>query len=153
MWVMTQLRVYLDTSVFSALLDEDAPERRALTRTFWSRRNEYLISTSDVARVELDETPDQSLRSSLVALLDGVVIHPATAEINDLAMRYIAHGVFTIRTLDDALHVAAAVMTRQDVLLSWNFTHLVKRSRRAAIDAVNLAANLPTIDIISPPEL
>jgi hypothetical protein len=31
---------------------------------------------------------------------------------------------------DDALHVAIAVVSRQDILVSWNFRHLVNRRRR-----------------------
>jgi hypothetical protein len=43
-------------------------------------------------------------------------------------------------------------MTRQDVLLSWNFRHLVNRRRRALINQVNISLDLPVIEIISPLE-
>jgi hypothetical protein len=35
--------------------------------------------------------------------------------------------------------VAAAVLTQQDVLLSWNFEHLVNRHRRAQINEGNIS--------------
>jgi hypothetical protein len=54
---------------------------------------------------------------------------------------------------NDAVHVAAATLSRQDVLVSWNFKHLVNRRRRAMVCGVNAAAGLPPIDILSPPEL
>ena len=54
---------------------------------------------------------------------------------------------------NDALHVAAAVLTRQDVLLSWNFKHLVNRRRRAQINEENISLGLPTIEIVAPPEI
>ena len=54
---------------------------------------------------------------------------------------------------NDALHVAAAVATRQDILLSWNFRHLVNRRRRAMINDLNVAEGLPGIEIMVPPEI
>ena len=54
---------------------------------------------------------------------------------------------------NDAVHVAAATLTRQDVLVSWNFRHLVNRRRRAMVWSVNTTAGFPAIDILSPPEL
>jgi len=64
------------------------------------------------------------------------------------------HRAGTIKHLaDDALHVAIAILTRQDVLVSWNFKHLVNQRRRAAIDALNISIGLPRIAILSPPEL
>ncbi len=62
-------------------------------------------------------------------------------------------GVFTAFMMNDAVHVAAAVLTRQDILLSWNFKHLVNRVRRAEINQVNVSQGLPTIEIIAPPEI
>ena len=53
---------------------------------------------------------------------------------------------------NDALHVAGAVLTQQDVLLSWNFKHLVNR-RRAQINEGNISIGLRTIEIVAPPEI
>ena len=48
--------VYIDTSVFSALLDDRAPERRLLTDLFWRTRSRFELATSEVAREELGRT-------------------------------------------------------------------------------------------------
>jgi hypothetical protein len=55
--------------------------------------------------------------------------------------------------LNDALHVAAAVLTRQDILVSWNFKHLVNRRRRARINDVNITLSLSMLEILAPPEV
>ena len=70
-----------------------------------------------------------------------------------LARRYVEGGVFQSSMYNDALHVAVAVLTRQDVLVSWNFKHLVNRRRRAQVDQVNVSSGLPSIDIVAPPEV
>jgi hypothetical protein len=62
-------------------------------------------------------------------------------------------GVFTEIMVNDAVHVAAAILTRQDILLSWNFKHLVNRVRRAKVNQVNVSLGLPSIEIIAPPEI
>ena len=49
----------------------------------------------------------------------------------------------------DALHVAAAVLTQQEVLLSWNFRYLVNRRRCARVNDVNISWGLPTIEIVA----
>ena len=70
-----------------------------------------------------------------------------------LAAKYVQAATFTAATYNDALHVAAAVLAEQDVLVSWNFKHLVNRRRRAQINEVNISLGLPTIEIVAPPEM
>lgn len=147
------LRVYLDTSVFSAYYDDAVSDRQTQTEDFWKRRSAFELSTSVVAREELEQTPDPARRMQLITLVDGVTVHPVTDMMRSLAKSYIASGVFTELLYNDAVHVAAAVLTRQDVLLSWNFRHLVNRRRRAQINEVNISLGLATIDIVAPPEV
>jgi hypothetical protein len=147
------LRVYLDTSVFSAYYDEAISDRRTQTEDFWRRRSDFDLSTSAVAREELEQTPDPARRLQLLKLVEGVTVHAVTDMMRSLAKSYIASGVFTEVMYNDAVHVAAAVLTRQDVLVSWNFRHLVNRRRRAQINEVNISLALPTLEIVAPPEL
>jgi predicted nucleic acid-binding protein len=147
------LRVYLDTSVFSAYFDSRVPARQRETEAFWSRRAEFELATSELARDELRQAPNPAVRRRLVGLLRGLTVLPVTEEMKDLGHRYVTEGVFTATMLNDALHVAVAVISRQDVLLSWNFRHLVNRIRRAKVNQVNVEAGLPTIEILAPPEL
>lgn len=146
-------RVYLDTSVFSALLDKRTPERQRATEGFWARRAEFELATSQLAREELSQAPDPSRRRRLLSLLKGFAIHEVSRQMRDLATRYVDEGVFTPPMRMDAIHVAAAVLTGQDVLLSWNFRHLVNRLRRARVNEVNRTRGLATIEILAPPEL
>jgi hypothetical protein len=148
-----RLRVYLDTSVFSCLLDDRAPVRLAETRALWNARGGFDMSTSVLARAELERTHDPDRRDEMLALLDEVTLHPITAEMNELAVAYVDAGVFTPLMVDDATHVSAAVLTRQDILVSWNFRHLVNRRRRAMVNEVNVLRGLPQIEIVAPPEL
>jgi len=148
-----KLRLYLDTSVFSAYYDDRLPDRRALTEDFWKRLREFEVSTSELTREEVEQTLDPELRAKLEALVSGLIVHAVTDEAKQLARSYVDAGVFSPAMFNDAVHVAAAVQTRQDVLLSWNFKHLVNRRRRARVNEVNTSLGLPTIEILAPPEV
>jgi predicted nucleic acid-binding protein len=150
---MAKLRVYLDTSVLSAYYDDRAPDRQAQTEEFWKRLGDFETATSELTREEIGQTSDSSRRRLLLKLLDELTIYPITEEMKDLGRQYIASGVFSLIMLNDALHVAAAALSQQDVLLSWNFKHMVNRLRRAKVNQVNIARGLPTIEILAPPEL
>ncbi len=148
-----KLRGYIDTAVFSAYFDARWPDRQAQTEAFWARIDEFHASTSTLSTEEIERISDPARRSEVTGLLRGMEIHPVTEEMKELAHLYIARGVFTPTMVNDALHVAAAVFTRQDVLVSWNFRHLVNRRRRARINEVDISLGLPVIDIVAPPEV
>jgi len=148
-----KLRVYLDTSVFSACEDDKLPDRRQQTMSFWADRTRFDLSTSVLAEQEIMQTPDPQRRQRLRSLLEGLTLYPVTDEVLDLARRYVDADVFATRDVNDAVHVAAAVLNRQDILLSWNFRHLVNRLRRAKVNQLNVALGLPGIEILAPPEL
>ncbi len=148
-----KLRVYIDTSVFSALLDERAPARQTDTRSFLARLEEFEVSTSTVTRRELEATPGPDRRAKLLEILRGIAIHQVTDEVKELARSYLDEGVFASKSVNDALHVAVAVLTRHDVLVSWNFEHLVNRRRRARVNDLNISRGLPGIEIVAPPEM
>lgn len=146
-------RVYLDTSVISALDDLRHPERAQMTRDFWLRLDEFEICSSEAIRIEIVGTRDDSRRGEMLRLLPQIMIHPLTSEMRSLARRYVDAAVFGESVVIDALHVAAAVLTQCEVLVSWNFRHLVNRRRRAAVNAINAEQGLQSIEIVAPPEV
>jgi len=65
----------------------------------------------------------------------------------------VAAGVVPLRYLADALHLAAAVLGGADILVSWNFQHLVRRSTRLLVNYVNASRGLPSLEILASPEV
>lgn len=148
-----KLRVYLDTSVVSAYVDDRLPERRRATTEFWSRLGIYDVSISELTLIEVQATGELGAREEMLRLIRPCVVLPVDEEARYLAGEYVRRGVFTRGTMEDATHVAVAVVSRQDILVSWNFRHLVNRRRRALINEVNVVLGYPSIDILAPPEL
>ena len=62
---MSRLRVYLDTSVISHLLQEDVPEKMADTRQLWEmfRAGKYDVYLSTVTLEEVDACPEPKRNS------------------------------------------------------------------------------------------
>lgn len=146
-------RIYLDTSVLSALGDVRSPDRQALTQEFFAGIGQYEVATSELTREEIMRTRDADRRGEMLSLLPGLAVLPVTQEAQALSHRYLQAGSLPASVPEDALHVAIAVLARQDVLVSWNFKHLVNQRRRAAIQAINLTLGLPMVAILAPPEL
>ncbi len=76
-----------------------------------------------------------------------------TQEARDLADAYLAHGVVGPGSLADALHVALATVNAVDVLVSWNFKHIVNFGRIRLFNAVNLEQGYGLIEIRTPREV
>jgi len=76
-----------------------------------------------------------------------------TEEIMDLANNYIEENILTEKSLNDAYHIAHATVNRIDILVSWNFRHIVNLNKIRLFNAVNLKLGYPVIDIRSPKEL
>jgi hypothetical protein len=84
-----KLKIYLDTSVFSAYFDDRAQDRRAQTVEFWERIAAFDACTSELARGELQNTPTADRRKRLLRLLDGLTLHSITEEMRQLSERYV----------------------------------------------------------------
>lgn len=112
-----KLRIYLDTSVLSAAVDDRDPHRRELTEMFFARAGAYDFSISEMTITEIDRTDEREKREAMRSLLAGIAIHPITEPILALAQRYRDEAIFSPAMEEDSVHVAAAVLTRQDVLL------------------------------------
>jgi predicted nucleic acid-binding protein len=147
------LRLYLDTSVISALHDRRAPDRQALTAEFFGRLGEFLVGTSELTLKEIERTVQISRRDEMRESIRPFSVFRMTLAAQNLAEEYLQGGALPRSAPEDALHVAIAVLERQDVLVSWNFKHLVNRQRRAMVDAINSRLGLPPIAILPPPEV
>ena len=145
-------KIYLDTSVISALYDERTPERLSMTLSFWKQLNAYEVVISDLVLEELERANEQ-VRDKMLAAIKDFIVLKVSKQAEELAQIYINQGIFPEKYFDDALHVALASVNQIGILISWIFTHLVKLKTRRLVSIVNLAENFIPVEIISPPEL
>ena len=146
-------RIYVDSSVASAMFDaNDHPEK---TRAFWQAviDGEIKILASDVLRNELDDAPTHvqdffdNLPKSQIEQIES------TNESNVLAERYIDEGIVGDKNLNDCKHVALATLAEADVLVSWNFRHIVKLNKIYRYNGINKILGYREIEIRTPYEV
>jgi len=97
------------------------------------------------------ETAPEAVRK-LVPSVPQAHIEPLglSPEVEELAEAYIQEGAIGVGMRVDALHIALATVARVDVLVSWNFKHIVNLRRIHAYNAVNLKKGYPLLEIRSP---
>lgn len=149
---MHKIRVYVDTSVFGGIRDGRFAEA---TCVFFERvsRGDYTVLVSPVTYAELEGSPapvQEVLRGVPGTCLEEVALG---TDVQALASAYIAAGVLGEASADDALHVAAATVAGADLILSWNFRHIVNYERINKFNAVNLMNGYRALDIRSPLEI
>jgi hypothetical protein len=76
-----------------------------------------------------------------------------SSEAEALARHYLSAGILTFNMFADAQHIAMATVARVDVLVSWNFRHVVNLVRIQQFHRVNALHGYPTIEIRSPREV
>ena len=146
------LKYYLDTSVFGGYYDD---EFQVFTKLLFEKivDEKIRIIYSELTENELDNAPERvkSFIKKLPAdLVDFVEI---TQESFDLANQYIVGKVVGKTSTDDCVHIALATINRADVLISWNFKHIVNLKRIHGYNSVNLKLGYPTLEIRSPKEM
>ncbi len=62
---------------------------------------------------------------------------PENMEALKLAKAYVAAKVVTVKSQNDAIHVAYATIARVDAIVSWNFKHIVRLDRMKGYNRVN----------------
>ena len=67
--------------------------------------------------------------------------------------RYGAHQIVPVRFRNDMLHIAVATVADADIVVSWNFRHIVRFDKIRQFNAVNLVAGYTVIAIRSPLEV
>lgn len=151
--MFTKLKIYLDTSVISALFDDRNPERKNLTENFFKEIHNFEPYISEVTVAEIEHTMSETLRSEMQAIIAHIPILPLNEDVESLAEKYIQHGAIPKNYAEDAYHIAIAVICGMEFVLSWNFKHLVRKKTRDIVKMVNTLNNLKNIEIITPAEL
>lgn len=149
---MRTLAVYVDTSVIGGCEDpEFGRDSLALWEQFLDGRNRLVLSALTLREMQgapaavrrrLEEVPERHI----IVLADS-------DEAFELADAYLGRGIVAPGSRADALHVALATVARVDVLVSWNFRHIVNLGKIRLFNSVNLERGHGLIEIRSPREV
>ncbi|MBI3193032.1 MAG: PIN domain-containing protein [Ignavibacteriae bacterium] len=147
------MKIYLDTSIISALFDERNPERKILTEEFFQQIDLYQVFISTLTLLEIENTPNYILKEKMQNAVSRFQVLSLQPTVEKLSNDYISHGAIPHSYAEDAYHIAIAVANDMDYLLSWNFRHLVRNKTRDIVRMVNTLNQMKHIEIVTPAEL
>ncbi len=147
-----KLRIYADTSVFGGVFDE---EFAGPSKVFFDqiRAGRFTLVLSAASLRELNEAPAhvQDILATIPA--DHLELLPDDDEVVVLRDAYLKAGVVGPSSETDAEHVAAASVAAVDMIVSWNFRHIVHFDRIRGYHGVNLIQGYNQVSIFSPREV
>lgn len=143
--------VYVDTSVFGGVFDEEFGEAsRAFFDEVINGRFDVLVST--VVINELINVPEQVRRFYLSLGSSVDVVAPSEPAL-ELMRRYIAAGIVGEKWRADAQHVAIASVFGCRAIVSWNFRHIVHFEKIPLYNGVNMSSGFGPLAIHTPQEM
>ena len=151
-----KIKIYLDTSVFSYLKQDDSPEKTKATNDFWNQlkerqNNDVEIYLSTVTIKELNDCFEPKRTFMLEKLKEiNFILLEVNEKNEEMAKQIIELGILTEKSRDDCLHISAAVFAECDYIASWNFKHLVNVKTINGVRAITNLKGFRQIDIISP---
>ena len=148
-----RLKIYLDTSVVSYLLQEDVPEKMEITNRLWEmfKQQKYELYISNVTLKEVAQCPEPK-KTQFIRLLNDIeyIFIEVTDCGKSIADQLIAMNILPPKCYDDCQHIAAAVEAGCDCIVSWNFKHIVNIKTIRGVRAItNLKGHKP-IEILNP---
>src|SRR6266540_2321353 len=145
-------RIYIDTSVIGGCFDVEFSEwSNGLIADF--RTGIFQPLLSEVIAAEIADAPEnvQSIYAELTSLNAEILSLGESAL--ELSEEYQKRGILTPDFYDDGLHIALATVAEADLLVSWNFKHIVRFDKIRLFNAVNIEFGYKPLQIFSPREV
>ena len=139
-------RFYFDTSVFGGVFDTEF-EDATLQLFERVKLGQIICVYSDLTETELLNAPVKIrdyFKELPKAYLERVIVND---EILILASKYITEKVVGQTSFDDCIHIAAATINKTDILVSWNFRHIVNLYRIRGYNSINIRSNYQSLEI------
>ncbi len=145
-------RVYIDTSVIGGYFDA---EFELYTKLFFERveQGKFKVVLSDILTTELIGAPEEVLTFFHSIPKAQIEYIDQTIDSIELGEEYLNEGVVGKTSRTDCRHIALATLINADILVSWNFKHIVNITRIRGYNAVNIKNGHRVLEIRTPREI
>ena len=145
-------RFYFDTSVISGVFDTEFEEHSTILMER-VKLGQIKAVISEVADEEIMKARKE-IRDFYKSLpKDSIEFVEITKDAVMLADTYIADKVVGKTSRNDCLHIGIATVCKVDLLVSWNFKHIVNIYRIRGYNSVNIKLGFPPLEIRSPKDI
>lgn len=149
---MKRLRIYVDTSVYGGCFDEIF-KRESMKLFDEIGRGKFILIVSSAIISELKRAPLE-IQAVLEAVpnefMEKVEVNHDVRALRDA---YLDANIVTVKSIVDAEHIAAAAVFQADLIVSWNFKHIVHFEKIPKFQGINLSRGYAAIPIYSPKEV
>lgn len=137
-----KIRIYVDTSVFGGIFDD---EFSIASNRFFEQMEaeEFEIVVSAVVFEEILPAPT-GVRSFFEEMLEYAEIVEVTQESLNLREAYLKEKIVSPKHSNDALHVSVGSVSNCEIILSWNYKHIVHFDKIPLYNAVNILERIQT---------
>jgi hypothetical protein len=149
---MLRFRVYIDTSVIGGYFDDEFSKYSILLFNDFTSGKKIAVFSNLTLR-ELKHAPENVRKKFDEIPNEHIEFVGLTEEAEKLAQRYIEDGVISPNHFLDAEHIAIATVEKVDIIVSWNFKHIVNVHKIRGFNSVNLKEGYQLIDIRPPMEV
>jgi len=154
--MLTLPKVYIETTVLNFYYADDAPDKAYDTIAFFNeiRDGKWEAYTSYTVIDEINAASEETANRLLSLIKEyEIIVLPPHEAIYPLADIYVDEGIIPLKYRDDAVHIATASLHGMDIIVSWNFKHIVKRKTILMTNLINARENYRQIAIHSPTEV
>lgn len=149
---MKKRAIYVDTSVIGGCCDQEFQEwSNGILKDFQAGTFKLLLS--ELIDAEIEDAPEEVKKIYVKFRHCTDTIISLSSEAIELAEAYLKHKILTPNYRDDARHIAIATVAGADLVVSWNFKHIVHFEKIQKFNAVNIELGYKPISIYSPREV
>jgi len=143
-----KLRIYLDTSVIGGCFDDEFAED-SLKLVDEIKKGTYTGVFSEVTIKEILRAPVnvRNVFETINNLCEKLALNE---QVTNLAEEYVSNGIISKKYADDAAHIAYSSVYNVDILVSWNFKHIVNFNKIIQFNAVNISNGYKPLQIYPP---
>ena len=145
---MKTQRIYIDTSVIGGCFDVEFAEwSNGLTADF--RNGIFQPLLSEVIAAEIGDASEnvQSVYAEMMTFnVETLTVGENSLELAD---EYQKRSILSPNFYDDGLYIALATVAQADLLVSWNFKHIVHFDKIRLFNAVNIEFGYKPLQIFS----
>ena len=146
-------KIYLDTSAISHLEQPEKPSEQTYTLEMFKRiqLGAFSVYLSSVVIEEIMASP-QAKKDALMEHIANVnfIDIPLTDEVQELGKKIIIQNVLPPKSVNDSLHIAAAIIAGCDYAVSWNMKHMANVRTNKGIRHITLDEGHKEIMLVPP---
>jgi predicted nucleic acid-binding protein len=150
---MKKLKIYLDTTIISYLDQKEKPERMAETHRLWEKIKtgefEVVISDIDIAEINGCSEAKRVKLYEYLSQINYTLVNSDKRAI-EIATKMVDLNVLKQKSFLDCQHIANAIVSGCDAIVSWNFRHIVNHKTMMGVKAVTALEGYTDLLIYAP---